>query len=170
MARRKTVETKDYLYWWIYDRWDVIAHFDQSGYWIDAERIAQKLESESGTLTETARRYIADRFIRRRTRKRGRKPKSVEEKLQLQRHRAIEYVIAIDAELEKVGGKWERLLKKGLFNGTVQSAKERYSRSKAIKAEWDRECLGYIREAAGLMGIPFDEYRAELRKRFPDAP
>jgi hypothetical protein len=72
--------------------------------------------------------------------------------------------------LNKVDGDWNRLPKKGLFSGTLQSAKQRYSRSKKIKDEWDRECLGYMRDAARYAGIPFDEYRAHLKKRYRNVP
>jgi hypothetical protein len=154
---------------WIYEHWEMLAHFDQSGYRLDEERIAQKLESEGGTLSTAARKYIADRFIRRQARKRGRKPLSAEDKLRSRRDRAIEFVNAIDAARDKVGGDWERL-PKGLFSGTLESAKQRYSRSKKIKDEWDRECLGYIRDAARDLGISPEELRTDLRKRFPDVP
>jgi hypothetical protein len=43
--------------WWIYEDWGALAHFDRSGYQIDAERIAQKLERESGTLEGRAKVY-----------------------------------------------------------------------------------------------------------------
>jgi hypothetical protein len=155
--------------WWIYENWEMLAHFDLLGYRLDDERIAQKLESESGTLSKTARKYIADRYIRRRARKRGRKPQSAEDKLRSRRDRAIEFVNAIDAALSRVGGDWERL-PKGLFSGTLQSAKQRYSRAKTIKDEWDRECLGYMRAAARHLRIPFEEYRADLRKRYRNVP
>jgi hypothetical protein len=158
------------LPWQFYEDWGGIAHMDRLGYRFDDERIAQKLESERGTLSKTARKYIADRFIRARTRKPGRRPKSTEEKLRSRRDRAIEFVNAMDAALDKVGGDWERLPKKGLFSGTLQSAKQRYSRSKTIKDEWDRESLDIMRGWARVRGITLDELRADLRARSRNVP
>jgi hypothetical protein len=156
--------------WIYYDDWEVLAYFDGLGYRLDDELVAQKLVREGGMLSKSARKYIADRYISRRARKRGRRPISAEEKQRSRRDRAIEFVNAIDAALNKVGGDWNRLPKKGLFSGTVQSAKQQYSRFKKIKDEWDREGLGYIRDAARYAGIPFDEYRARLKKQFSGVP
>jgi hypothetical protein len=158
------------LDWWIYENWEMLIHFERSGHRLDDERIAQKLESERGTLSKSVRKYIADRYIRRRPRKRGRRPQSAEEKLRSRRERAVKYVNTIDAALNEVGGDWKRLPKGRLFSGTLQSAKERYSRSKAIKDEWERECLGHMRDAAGYLGITLDEFRADLRKWCRDVP
>jgi hypothetical protein len=146
--------------------WTWIITASKAGYQLDDERIAQKLER---ALAGPVGKFIADRYIRRIKGKPGRPPLPAEGKLRSKRDRDVAFYDEVNAELPMVGGDWN-LLPKHLRSNSVKSTKQRYSRCKKVKADRDRELDDCIRTAARFMGVPFEQYKADLIELVSDRP